>query len=300
MKCRKCRYSLWKQPPAAAGAPRVCTECGEAYRIADFEFRRGVVRFACPDCGTGYYGTTDSGHLDPPVFKCVGCGRGLEMEECVVEPDGPWSGPDDDARYMLTADLPWREGSASLRSWWRTVRVAFRNPGVIPVSLPGQPRIGKASAFLAIIGWAGALLGTLLAVVFALFLFGTQPTGVTMIGMVLGALLLQFALAPCFLAVQVFLGTAGAWIGAGPDRAAFSRYIEVGCYASVGMLLTNIPLAGGLVGPIVVMVQSIIAFSRMAPAERSGLSTLLCVVGSIVGLIAGCGGGAIVGMFLGV
>ena len=83
MRCKHCDHVLWNQPAPAPGAQRVCSECGEPYQPGDFRFARGKVRFCCPQCDTGYYGTSAEGHLEPAAFDCVGCGRHLTMNDCV-------------------------------------------------------------------------------------------------------------------------------------------------------------------------------------------------------------------------
>ena len=69
MRCKQCESILWQQPAAASGGDRCCSECGAAYKPSDFDFVRGKVRFCCPHCDTGYYGTSPRGHLEPIAFE---------------------------------------------------------------------------------------------------------------------------------------------------------------------------------------------------------------------------------------
>ncbi|MFM1823541.1 MAG: hypothetical protein RI967_1807 [Planctomycetota bacterium] len=293
MRCRDCGHPLWNQPVPSDGGDRACSECGALYRPSSYEFMPGKVRFACPDCGTGYFGTDARGQLEPASFDCAGCGRALTVDACVVSPDGAWSSESDDALYMRAAPLPWFGGGSLVRRWWATLRRTFPLPGEIARGLPPKPDFPRAWLFLAIQSWLVALAGLAFVVLMFAIASGTGAmrgvfiagTPATLTGLLF--LFAQFLLAPVFSLVGIACAAGVARLGAGPT-VSFARLLEVSCYASGGLLLGVIPGCGGFIGWIVWLVHTAMAFARLVPRERASATVILAVLGALLG---GCVGG---------
>lgn len=80
MRCPECDYALWS---LKAGP---CPECGRPFKPSEFEFLANAVRFCCPHCDQGYYGTSERGQLVPERFDCVSCGKAISTDEMVLRP----------------------------------------------------------------------------------------------------------------------------------------------------------------------------------------------------------------------
>lgn len=289
MRCKNCEHVLWNQPAPTAGEQRLCSECGEAYRVADFSFERGKVRFCCPDCDTAYYGTSAQGHLEPAEFDCVGCGRHLAMEQCVLRPHDERR----EADAMQRVDLPWivGRGDGRFRRWYTTAALSLTNSGRIAPMLGRAPQPLRAAGFLAInaavacagaavpyllfgligVGAGGGLGGDAMAVVLAIAAYLT----------IVAALVVGAALP----AGAVALGMSAFGAKRGGDR--FWRAYEVACYSSGGLLIAVLPCCGGLLGGFWWMVQCAQAFAAVYASEGARLriaAAALSVVGFVVGV----------------
>jgi len=287
MRCKNCEHVLWNQPAPAAGEPRLCSECGEAYRVADFSFERGKVRFCCPDCDTAYYGTSAQGHLEPAEFDCVGCGRHLSMELCVVRPHDERR----EADAMQRVDLPWivGRGDGRFRRWYTTAALGLTNSGRIAPMLARPPQPLRAAAFLAInaaIASAGAMV--------PFMLLGLGATGglrnfdlLAVVAAIAGYLTIVAALVvgAALPAGAVALGMSV--LGATRGGPRFWRAYEVACYSSGGMLIAVLPCCGGVIGGFWWMVQCAQAFAALCSAEgaRFGIfGAVLAIVGFLIGV----------------
>ena len=114
---------------------------------------RGKVRFACPHCATGYYGTSPRGHLEPLAFPCSNCRRFIHMDETVLEPVDA----DDDQGAIGIRLIPWIESGGLFSRWGRTVAAGVGEPRSIHNRIGGERRAWRAFTFLAIQSWVVAL-----------------------------------------------------------------------------------------------------------------------------------------------
>lgn len=280
MRCKNCDHTLWNQPAPREGEPRVCSECGAPYSAADFDFGRGMVRFCCPNCDTGYYGTSDKGHLEPAEFDCIGCGTHLTMDRCIIRAH-------DMAREheaMQGRELPWLEQGTlgGVRRWWGTAMLSLSNaPQLVPM-LTRPPRPLRAAAFLLVNAFiASAVTSSLSLLGFA---FGSRmPTLATLDAVaLLGTLgifaasvlgIVVYAALPAFLCS--FLTRKGQPLG-------FGRAYEVAAYTSGALLISVIPCCGPAIGGIWWMVQIIQGFAGAfegEPLPKRVAAGLLAFVG---------------------
>lgn len=119
MRCKTCNYQLWNLPPGP------CPECGHHFLPSRYEFRPNAVEYRCPHCAQPYYGTSETGHLEPRVFDCVSCHKHVGMDWMVLVP-APGVNPDD-----TVLDLqPWinRKQLGRRKAWWKTSVLGMFNP----------------------------------------------------------------------------------------------------------------------------------------------------------------------------
>ena len=149
MRCQTCDYPLWRT------TRRACTECGTAYRVADCRFRPGAVRFSCPYCQKGYYGTSPNGLLEPAEFECV-CGKRISMEEMSVEP-----APGVDEQATGGPVNPWVERSrlGLFRAWLRSVFAVLGDPAGFIRSMPSSTPTSEGVLFAGISAGLGVAMG---------------------------------------------------------------------------------------------------------------------------------------------
>ena len=259
MRCKTCDHTLWNQPAPREGEPRVCSECGAPYSAADFDFGRGKVRFCCPKCSTGYYGTSDKGHLEPAQFDCIGCGTHLTMDRCIIRAH-------DMAREheaMQRRELPWlEEGSLGwVRRWWHTAKLSLSNaPQLVPL-LSRPPKPMRAAVFLLVNSTiATAAYGGLSLVGLT---FGSRmPLALAAVGLLellvmLGALLASVLAIVLYAAIPAFLCSFLTRKG---EPLGFGRAYEIAAYTSGSLLIAVIPCCGPVLGGIWWMAQIIQGF----------------------------------------
>ena len=123
----------------------------------------GTVEFCCPDCDKAYYGTGPTGHLVPSAFRCVDCGRDLQMDDMVLRPA---AGVDEAA--VETGGVPWtqRKKVGRWRGFTRTIGMSMTRPGEL---IRGAPRADEGGTYWAFAAWA--LFVTFLATLGVMALF---------------------------------------------------------------------------------------------------------------------------------
>lgn len=284
MRCKQCDHSLWNQPVPAAGSPRVCSECGTAYAAADFDFGRGRVRFCCPTCETGYYGTSAKGHLEPAEFDCIGCGARLSMDRCIIRAHDM----EREHEAMQRRELPWIEQSPLgwFRRWYRTVNLSLSNAARLGPMLERPPMPLRASWFLLINASVCVLLGGAFGLLLPMFVGGPGMSvrGSELLAVVMaGAMLLAAVLAIVVLAALPalccsFLVRKGAPIG-------FARAYELVAYTSGALLISVVPCCCGPIAGIWWAIQIVQAFIGYFNGESFGTrlaAALLSLTGFIV------------------
>jgi hypothetical protein len=277
MRCRSCESILWHQPPASpasAGVGRCCSECGAPYRASDYEFVRGKVRFECPHCATGYYGTSPRGHLEPIAFECPGCQNFIHMDECVLRPEGV----EHESQAIRFDGVPWLGDRGLMSRWFETVTMGLSRPVLIAERLKRDPRPSAALAFLVLQSWLSV------APVLCCCVFGGSMSLMSAAGSrvmlgefasVVAGVLLGAPTAAALLAVSAVLGARLASRG---DSPPITRDIEIVCYSSGPLAFSAVPVVGAA-AYIWWMVAAVIAIAPSRPAESRAIVTVAAVAG---------------------
>jgi hypothetical protein len=237
VRCQNCDYLLWTVKA------RACPECGTHFRPSEFEFPPNAVRFECPHCSTGYYGTSEKGHLVPSAFECVGCHRPVTMDEMVLLPG---EGQNIDSELLLPNIWTSREQQVEWR-FLKTVGQILVKPTVFAKSMRREAPTGPAWVFAAI-AWAITAIASAALAVLALWAlpaaaFAWQPplTLVT-VGEELASAAAGFVGAAIAVLIFALIQHLVAMMLA-PRRASLSGTIRVGLYASGAVSMLTIPAA---------------------------------------------------------
>lgn len=284
MRCKHCDHSLWNQPVPPEGVGRVCSECGAPYAAADFDYGRGKVRFCCPGCDTGYYGTSERGHLEPAEFNCIGCGAHLTMDRCVIRAHDM----EREHEAMQQRDLPWlAEGSLGwIRRWWSTARLSLSNATRLGPMLTRPPSVLKAAAFLGVNATIAVVLGGAAPWGFGLLVSpGARmaPIDGTLLLIAVGATLATIVTLVVYAAVPALLC---CMLTRGGKPLGFGRSYEIAAYTSGALLISAIPCCGAILGGIWWMVQLIQGYAG-AFENESGLKRAAAGLLAFVGFISG-------------
>lgn len=151
MHCTRCAYPLWNM------ASRTCPECGTPFKPSEFTFLANAVKFQCPHCRQQYFGTSETGHLEPASFTCVTCSNVVTEDEMVIVPaDGVRE------EVARAADMPWtRRESGLVAAFTRTCVEALFRPVRLVKGLGPNADAGAAWAFL----WRASVLSGLIGAV---------------------------------------------------------------------------------------------------------------------------------------
>lgn len=240
MRCKQCESILWQQPPAARGSARCCSECGAEYRPSDFDFVRGKVRFCCPHCATGYYGTSPRGHLEPIAFECPTCRNFIHMDECVLQPDGVA----DEAKAVADRGVPWLEKRGALSRWFGTVLLGMGEPQAINDRLSGQGRLYAALLFLTVQSWICIAPYLLCCGSISFLQFGRAGGAGFAITNLLSTIGIGLVAAPAVAMLLGLLAVGAARLVTPRASPAFVRDVEVACYSSGPLLVAAVPFYG--------------------------------------------------------
>ncbi|MFO0875584.1 MAG: hypothetical protein U0575_16690 [Phycisphaerales bacterium] len=166
MKCTSCGYALWNLPA------RTCPECGSAFKPSDFSFAPASVRFCCPHCDQQYFGTDAAGQLVPRAFKCVRCGRPVDIDQMILRPIAGV-----DAGTLTPDDMPWleRRNRTIGRAWVQTIGRAMVAPAALMRAVPEETPPRRAAHFM-------------LANLAIFFLVGNLPAAIVAQGVIRGAM----------------------------------------------------------------------------------------------------------------
>ncbi|MCC7407263.1 MAG: hypothetical protein IT442_04280 [Phycisphaeraceae bacterium] len=139
MRCPQCDYRLWNL------TTRACPECGRPFKPTDFEFLPHTVAFCCPHCDQPYYGQSDKGHLIPPEFDCVQCGRRLHMDQMVLRP-----APGLEEEQTSAVVNPWFDPRHTrfFRRYLAALWQGFAHPGLAVEGVPPDASRLRATAYL--------------------------------------------------------------------------------------------------------------------------------------------------------
>lgn len=289
MKCRGCGYALWKI------GPRVCPECGLAFKLSERAFVPGKVVFCCPTCGTGYLGKSERGLPEPGEFPCAGCGSALRVDDLVLRRAAGTRGPVE-ARLV-----PWSERRRLgwWRAWWGTTAGCLSTPWIM---LRGERGGGSAlqaiwygslmwivSDLLALLGWwvlMAAILGASVPSMAGVQSFAAVWTGLTLaVGSVciVATLILAGALAhvALWLTGETRHGIGGTWDAVGYS-SGFALFGATGA-----ALLYFAPLTMALA----VVIQCVVAGVMVSARQR--VSWLRAALVSLVVFVTAVSSGAI-------
>lgn len=171
MRCRTCDYVLFnlREP--------VCPECGTAFDIRSYKFRKETVAFACPHCEALHGGegdrylpaTTDSA-------QCQACGREMTVAAMRVVPLVPL----DQVEAILETLVPWEERQriGRLSAWWKTITMSMFRPGELGRRIDGTTSLRQAYWFATWVITPGVVVhGVLFAAIFAVIAIGLALGG---------------------------------------------------------------------------------------------------------------------------
>jgi len=274
VRCLACDQVLWSLPAPPDGAPRACPECGEAYRIRDYRFRRGKVSFCCPHCAHAHAGDSPRGLPSQATFDCAGCGRAISAESCSLHP----TGVADERDAVLTKELPWLGRGAFLGRWWRTMVLGFSRGGEIPEMLGRRAPAMSAALFLCTTVWITGSLGFLVTVANLAGVFA--QLGIPARSSTAAAALAAFIGAPA-IALASAAAAAGLVHLAGRSQGlGFSRAFSLIAFASGALVLgLVIPCAGIVIAPVVWTIQASYAVAGALSRGRATAAVLAVIVG---------------------
>lgn len=246
MNCKTCDYSLWNLTTGK------CPECGESFAPSEFEFKPNAVHFCCPNCEQVYFGTTPTGHLYPPEFDCVQCGRHVSMDEMILRPAEGISEGDTQADCN-----PWLERGrrGRFKSWLATIGRALIAPGRLIQATPIQSSVGQAWWFAIITMWVPLLLMAIsIILIITLFIASIGPTsrgpgpgmfiGIAGVGVLFWTIAITLVL---FIAIGLWgLLIHGLLRLTGPLEAGIGRTYQALCYSAGTSVFNILALCGGL------------------------------------------------------
>ena len=239
MRCKSCDYSLW------GITARACPECGTPFQPSGFRFYPNAVKFLCPHCKQDYYGTSPTGHLDPPEFDCVTCGAHIHMDEMVLEPrEGV---KDERTRPDFN---PWlqRKILGTRKAYYRTIGRAIGYPARLARGTPDDSPTSSALGFFAVhVLFISLFMAVPVAAVMMFAFVGVGGTGHRGVGMFLIPMLLLLGLPTIgffgVLFLLALLTHLGLRLLAG--RTTHLRAtIKALAYASAPLLLMAVPCVG--------------------------------------------------------
>jgi hypothetical protein len=235
MNCRTCNYPLWNI------RDRRCPECGTEFRPSDFRFVPGAVRFCCPHCAQSYYGTSAEGHLQPPEFACVKCGRAVGMDEMVMLP------AEGVAEDLTAADrMPWLdERRRFLSRWFGAIGWSMAMPIRLIRATPVESSLPSAAWFCVLTTTVYSLLGLGPYFLIPMIFIGPRAGGASfavLTGLLVGVL--SAALGALLLYALWALVTHGLLRLGGTTESGIRRTYQCFCFASGADALRAVPCLG--------------------------------------------------------
>lgn len=269
MRCKQCDYPLWNL------RDRKCPECGRAFRPSEFRFAANAVRFGCPRCGQGYYGTGADGHLVPRAFTCVGCGTAIDMDEMVLIPT---EGVDE--RLTKADTNPWLDYERRFLSrWGATLYRGACTPTwlmrVTPVDTGAARGWEFAAASYLLTGVAMAI--PVLALLGVLGIVGAGGAAGAFIGAGLVMLIGLAIGAALWLALWTVTAHAVLRLGGRP-AGGIGRTAQALCFTCAPQLIVLVPCLGVYFGWLGTLWWVVIAGFALAAGQKvSGLRAALAV-----------------------
>lgn len=239
---------------------------------------------------------------DPPERFCPSCGADLELLPPPVPPPSGW-----EAGPGARAGTPWeRRGEIGFASGLvETTQRVLTGPTAFFRAMPVTGGIGSPLLYAVIIGYAGLVISAIYDFVLesvmgsSLSRFGGGSEAMAGVmpylqgGIGLGVKLI---LGPILLAVSLFL-LAGithlVLMMLGGAARGFEATFRVACYGEASALLNIIPVCGGMIAPILMVVLMIIGIAEAHGTTRARaaaavlLPIVLCCCCLLIPLLGG-------------
>lgn len=226
---------------------------------------------------------------DPPERFCPSCGADLELVPPPIPPPSEWA-PGPGAR----AGTPWeRRGEIGLASALvETTQRVLTGPTAFFRAMPVTGGIGSPLVYALIIGYAGLVISAIYDFVLesvmgsSLSRFGGGSEAMAGVMPYLGGgvgLGVKLICGPFLLAISVFL-LAGivhlALLLLGGAARGFEATFRVTCYSEAAALLNIIPVCGGVIAPVLMLVLMIIGVAEAhgTTRARAAAAVLLPIV----------------------
>ena len=167
MQCKNCGYPLWNL------SVRRCPECGTGFRLEDFDFAPGSVRFCCPHCGEAVAAAADGGEGAGGEYVCAGCHARFGSDEVMVRPSDSAG-----ELFLQEESAAWvrGRGGRGVAGWWTMAWGGMTGPRKLIRRVPALSSAGAAGSFamwtiiaclglghvlsvladMAVLGWFGA------------------------------------------------------------------------------------------------------------------------------------------------
>ncbi len=279
MRCKTCDYTLWNL------RSRQCPECGSAFKPSDFEFVTNSVRFCCPHCGQDYYGTGESGHLEPRSFDCVRCGTRIEMDEMVLLPTEGVA-----EERTIPDEMPWLSKSRGFISrWWKTALRGAAQPARIIDLTPPESSAASATWFLVVTQAVIALASVVTIFAFIVLMGfvagagGGPGTGAALLGGVMGVLIgVMGSVIGAIIMAWLWIAVAhGLLLVTGGTKNGIGRTAHAILYTCGPMLVSAVPCVGWYFGWMIGGVWWCVAATIMVVRGQSvgPVRATLCVIG---------------------
>jgi len=240
MQCKTCEYPLWNLKA------RQCPECGSAFLPSQFEFTINSVRFCCPHCNQGYYGTGMSGHLSPSTFECVKCQQVISMDEMVLLP------AEGVKEHQTRVELaPWleRKREGRIRSWFKTVWMSLFMPHRLIRGVPVDGGAGQAWWFAAVTASVYSVVSVLpFLLIIGIYTIGTPRTNnpTDILSLAIGMLTFFFSVMIGLLLLAGLWGLVahGVLLVTGGAPRTLGRTYHAVCYSLGASALVMVPCFG--------------------------------------------------------
>ena len=231
---------------------------------------------------------------DPPERFCPSCGADLELLPPPIPPASSparsgWA-PGPGAR----AGTPWeRRGEIGFASALvETTQRVLTGPTAFFRAMPVTGGIGSPLLYALIVGYAGVVISAIYDFVLAsvmgsgLSRFGGGSEAMANVmpyfegAMGLG---MKLILGPFFLIIAVFLLSGIvhlALMALGGAARGFEATFRVTCYSEASALLNIVPVCGGMIAPVIMVVLMVIGVSEAhgIPRGRAAAAVLLPIV----------------------
>lgn len=226
---------------------------------------------------------------DPPERFCPSCGADLESAPPPIPPPSEWS-----AGPGARTGTPWerRDQIGFASALVETTQRVLTGPTAFFKEMPVTGGIGSPLLYALVIGYAGLLISAIYDFVLesvmgsSLSRLGGGSEAMAGVMPYLGGAVglgMKLILGPLFVAFGVFFLSAIVHVTLmvlGGAARGFEATFRVTCYSEASALLNIIPVCGGVIGPILMIVIMIIGIAEAhgTPRGRAAAAVLLPIV----------------------